>query len=186
MGMRLFVAADLSEVQRRQLALKIEEAQKALEFDWVRWLPATHWHATLLFIGETQEPEATVVDQLSPALSRPLCLEAVPHRIQGFPDRRHPRLLALKLEPSVEVLNLVWRLHDCQNQTQKPRHFRMHISVARFREPDEPTLPSFHSALKELTEVDGGVWQIPSVTLFESKLSPSGAAYRQLKTWPMG
>lgn len=185
MGMRLFVAADLSNDQRTQLARKVEEARKALVFDWIRWLPPSHWHATLLFIGETQEPASTVVDQLWPVLSKPLSLEGIPHRIQGFPDRQHPRLLALKLEPSAEIQNLVWRLHDCLHLSQKPRHYRMHISVARFREPGEPTLPLFHSALKELTEVDRGVWQIPSVTLFESKLSPSGAEYRSLRTWPM-
>ncbi|MCC7228923.1 MAG: RNA 2',3'-cyclic phosphodiesterase, partial [Fimbriimonadaceae bacterium] len=176
--MRLFVAADLSDDQRSQLAKKIEEAQRALDFDWIRWLPVSHWHATLLFIGETQEHETAVCDQLSPALSKPLYLEATPHRIQGFPDRWHPRLLALKLEPSSEVLNLVWRLHDCLRQTHNSRHYRMHVSVARFREPDELTLPSFHSALKELTEIKRDAWRIPSVTLFESKLSQSGALYR--------
>lgn len=62
----------------------------------------------------------------------------------------------------------------------KPSKFASHITVARFRKPEN---------LKELTQtyadVAIGNMVVDKITLFESKISSTGAEYLVFNEWPL-
>jgi len=183
--MRLFVAADLSEDQRASLRLKVVEARQAAPFEMIRWLPEENWHATMAFIGDREESElpdvVSIIDRL---VERPLTLRVQPHRIQSMPHRSQPRLLALKAIPEPPIQEFYFWLNQALGIKDRHRHFQFHVTVARFRELRGDDARELAEAIKDLSEMVDEMWQVPSITLYESELSQSGATYRSVKTWP--
>lgn len=179
--MRLFVAADLSASQLGLLREKVEEARLAAPFEFIRWIPEENWHGTLAFLGD--RPDSVQVEAAIEKHLKPGPLTGNPGRIQGFPNREHPRLLALRLEPSSTAENMYWRLNRALDAAAH-RIFRFHITVARFREPSQEEVSALQGKLRNLSALSG-TWEFPSVTLYESVLKQSGAEYRALRTWSL-
>lgn len=177
--MRLFVAADLSAPQLELLREKVEVARLAAPFEFIRWIPEQNWHGTLAFLGD--RPDSSSAEDAIEKHLKPGPLTGNPGRIQGFPNREHPRLLALRLEPSSTAENIYWRLNRALDATAH-RTFRFHITVARFREPSSQEVGLLQEALRNLSSLSG-TWEFPSVSLYESVLKQSGAEYRVLRTW---
>jgi RNA 2',3'-cyclic 3'-phosphodiesterase len=178
--MRLFVAADLSDEQREELRQLVAEAKEAAPFDYIRWIPEENWHATLAFIGDREESGSieAVLDHRLPSE-----IGGTPGRIQGFPHRDKPRLLAFKLVPSESITLLNWQITK-DLALKEERNFRLHITVARFRDLDKEDTHALNAAIKDLSSSKEQWWSFPSVTLYESTLKQSGAEYKPLKTWP--
>lgn len=183
--MRLFVAADLTDEQRAALRSKVEAARQAALFDFIRWIPEENWHATLAFIGDREESDLdSLVALIEACLLAANPLQVQPHRIQAFPSRQQPRLLALKAEPSSSLSQLYFQLNQTLGLKEAARQFRFHVTVARFRDQDEETIRNLNESIRDLTEI-GGTWHIPRLTLYESSLKQSGATYRAVKSWSM-
>jgi RNA 2',3'-cyclic 3'-phosphodiesterase len=181
--MRLFVAADLSDEQREELMGLVEEAKQAAPFDYIRWLPEENWHATLAFIGDREE-SGPAEEEVDRHLSHPPSIGGTPGRIQGFPQRDKPRLLAFKLMPSDVTQQLYWKLALAFGIRE--RNLRLHVTLARFRDLDKESTQGLNAAIKGLSSSKHEWWAFPSVTLYESILKQSGAEYKPLKTWLLG
>lgn len=182
--MRLFVAADLSDEQRAKLRAKVSEARAAAPFDYIRWLPEENWHATLAFLGDRSEDEvAEIVDSVDQCFEKAGPLEVLAGRIQCFPTRISPRLLALKGEPNAALSELHFHLGKALDTGDKGRGFVFHVSVARFREQSEEVVAELNTAIRDLRSLDPEVWSIRSITLYESQVSQAGATYRALHRW---
>ncbi len=181
--MRLFVAADLSDEQRSELRNRVDEARQAASFDFIRWLPEENWHATLAFIGDkTAEELETTLNGIEAELATTKPLSGAPSRIQGFPHRNKPRLLALRLFPEEGIKRLHWNLSQALG-IRPDRNFRLHVTVARFRDLSEEDAHALNQAIRNLLVFDTDRWQFRSVTLYESILKQSGAQYRAIRTW---
>ncbi|MBC8065623.1 MAG: RNA 2',3'-cyclic phosphodiesterase [Chlorobia bacterium] len=182
--MRMFVAADLTDEQRNELRAKVEEAKLAAPFDYIRWIPEENWHATLAFIGDRAEEDFDqVVGQIDKVMATSEELAGRPSRIQGFPHRDRPRLLALKLEPAVGIQKLHWNLTQALG-IRADRNFRLHVTIARFRDLGKEDAHTLNHAIKDLSAIDRGPWHFQAVTLYESVLKQSGAEYKVVRTWP--
>jgi 2'-5' RNA ligase len=182
--MRLFVAADLSDEQRAKLRAKVTEAQAAASFDYIRWLPEENWHATLAFLGDRSEEEvARIVASVDQCFEKADRLEVAPGRIQCFPSRQSPRLLALKGEPNAALSELHFHLGKALDTGDMGRGFVFHVSVARFKEQSEEVVVELNTAIRDLRSFDPEVWPVRSITLYESQLSQVGATYRALHRW---
>ncbi len=183
--MRLFVAANLSDEQRATLRGKVEEAQLAAPFDYIRWIPEENWHATLAFIGDRDSIQCEEIEsKLDPILRNLGNLEVHPGRIQGFPHKANPRMLAFKLFPSIAVQQAYWAIHQCLELKDRQRRFRFHATVARFKDLDPEGAKQLYASIRDLSEVESDHWHLPSITLYESVLKQSGAEYKALRTWP--
>jgi 2'-5' RNA ligase len=172
---RLFIAADPPEAVRRELA---RWARTALgQRDGVRRVEPEALHVTLCFLGHRPLEEA---DELAAAVLG--CAGATP--VGGgelevgapawLPPRR-PRVLAVELhdgsgalgELQAEVVAAVARAVDWEPER---RRFRPHVTVARMRAGtpvggrDLPATPALSFAPEALT-------------LYRSRLQPSGAVY---------
>jgi 2'-5' RNA ligase len=141
------------------------------------------WHLTLQFLGNGAD-----VDEVTDALSS-LELPAATARLSGagtLPPERKSRYLVLFLregEAWVKELraDIAARLAPLGYEPDE-RAFTPHLTVARFRD---------RSDLRDLCRVAGqdpvgDPWLVSAVTVYESRLLPSGAEYVARAEIPLG
>jgi 2'-5' RNA ligase len=176
---RLFVAVELPEDVREELAAW---ARRALggERD-VRLLPAASLHLTLSFIGERPVADIAGIAQLALEPARALPALALDGMI-GLPLRR-PRVIAVRIaDPEGELARLqadVARALEQVGQPAERRRYRAHVTVARIRGERRSRLVGVTEPVPALSF--GG----EALTLFRSRLEPSGARYEALASIPL-
>jgi 2'-5' RNA ligase len=184
--MRLFLAIELPEPVRREIARRMAKLER--ELPRARWVRPEGVHLTLCFLGET---EASLLPVLSagfrPAFARcpPLSLRVT--AAGTFPPGRPARVAWLGLEGPPDLGRLQSELarsaEELAGVAPEERAFHPHLTLAR---PDPPwPLPvaerfavAFGGGLGEAFEVGRGV-------LLESQLGPGGSRYRVAEAFPL-
>ena len=178
---RAFVAVDL-ELQTVQ---RIAEAIDRLlpRIPGIRWLPPTHFHLTLKFLGDVDEAK---VEPIAAALERDLypfsCFTINAKGLGVFPDLKRPRILWVGLVGD-ELNALASRVEKALvpfGFAAERRAFTPHLTIGRWRQ--------FNGSPKELRDEiekwqghDFGRSNVDEVILFQSVLKPEGAVYHPLK-----
>ena len=184
--MRLFVGLEVPEPSRRDLRRRVEGLRDRLPR--ARWVDLENVHLTLLFLGETPESAVSALAaKLRDSFARcpPLDL-----RLSGggtFPPGRPARVAWVGVEAPEELLTLQADVTQAAVETlgfePEKRAYHPHVTLARC--PD----PWRRDAIDKLTTALTGPIGPPFVAdhgvLFESKLSPKGARYRAVETFPM-
>jgi 2'-5' RNA ligase len=135
-------------------------------------------HLTLHFEADA---DANVERLLRDGLVDPIPLPPFGLRFQGlgfFPARGAPRVLWLGVGGGLDGLNAVWRevVRRVAPLHRRQEAFRPHLTLARFRDR------TFHADLVEMTafRAEAGPSRIDRVTLYESRLSPTGPSHAAL------
>jgi RNA 2',3'-cyclic 3'-phosphodiesterase len=174
---RLFIAIDVSEEVRSQLAAVIAAAPRAIAGKWVR--PA-QIHLTLRFLG-------SVAGEQIPALETALRAVAAPTFSLGlagfgvFPEgrRKPPRVLWAGVSPHEEIHALKAGIDavlgpDPESAT---RGFSPHVTLARLEGARSPALESYLFANARFASPS---FQVTRFVLYESRTLPTGAEYHKL------
>jgi 2'-5' RNA ligase len=189
-GARLFVAVDIGDVVRREVArvvsalqLKLEAAKTPPKVVWVK--PAA-LHVTIRFLGEVEPGE---VERIVPRLAPPIPIAPFDVQWRGigtFPSPRHPRALWLG------VINGAAQLAAIEAEVSK------RLSGAAVELGDRALLP--HLTLGRVKMSGAGVdWpkilqsaevkhvssHIDRVALYQSRLSQYGPNYTELVSAPL-
>lgn len=186
MSLRLFVALDLPEAHRREIARR--SAGLAARLPPARWVPADNLHLTLVFLGATAEerlPDLRAA--LAPAFAGrgPLRLEVA--GAGTFPPGRPARIAWVGLRGGPELLALQGRVAaaaaDCLGLEPERRPFHPHVTLARPRKPwsrraGEELERSFAGVLGEPFAVEEGV-------LYRSETAPGGSVYTAVERFPL-
>ena len=181
--MRAFVAVDLPEEIRA--ALRRKQAAFRSVSPGARWTQPEGIHLTLKFLGEVAEPK---VGEVLQCLKKLDSFEPFAIRVKGFgffPDGRRPRVFWVGIEESAKLLVLAERVDKATESigfAREERAFRPHLTLARFREPQAQ--PALQAAISQDVDQDLGSFDVSEFFLFESKLSPQGAAYRKIERFP--
>lgn len=165
--MRLFVALDLpAEVRPALAAVEVGEG-------WRR-VPEQSLHVTLAFLGSLDATEA-VIGAVRGAM-RPVSRLSLDASLL-LPPRR-PRVLAVRLAGEVGELqaSLSGALAGAGLYTPERRRFLPHVTIGRAR-GDGPS--------RELPAVPSLSFAAPSVSVYSSVLSPKGARYSALASFPV-
>ena len=187
--MRLFVAIDVGEETRAQLARVRAALEPALARSRpapkLTWVAADRAHVTIRFIGEVTEQAGHAIRD---ALAAPLPLRAFDVRWSGmgtFPGGRRPRVLWIGAAAGGdELATLAVAVNDRLQSLIGPpeeRTFRAHLTVARVREPARVNWTRAVDAIDTGTSVS----RIDHVTLYQSRLSPKGPTYTAVVTTPL-
>lgn len=175
--MRLFVSLDLPADVRQSLAAW------RLPLSDVRWTPAERTHLTLRFLGETTTEQAdAITDHL-----RPVAAPSVPVRtgeLIRLPSARRPRVLAVRLEATPELLAVHDRVETAlahAGVAPESRPLLPHVTLTRLKRPDAAAL---RRALRdvEAPEVEGVA---RTVSLVQSERQSDGPRYTPLLTVPL-
>ena len=172
MARRIFVAIGISEQLQNEI-MAWEDGYRS----WpVRWLQGKNLHVTLIppwYVEDTR----TVTDALSVFAKEKPCAPFALHftEVTFGPDPRRPRLIWASGETPPELSTFKSGIEQAFGQESERRDFKLHLTLARFREDDFPAFP--------ITTLDEKVvWEesIESFVLMESHLSRSGAEYEIL------
>jgi 2'-5' RNA ligase len=184
--MRLFVAFEVPEPQRRDLRRRADGARDRLPR--ARWVDFENVHLTLLFLGETPEAEVPAfASALRTAFARFPPQELRLASGGTFPPGRPARVAWVGIEAPEELATLQGAMTQAAVETlgftPEERAFHPHVTLARC--PD----PWRREAIDKLKAAFTGPIGAPFVAgrgiLFESKLSPKGARYREVEAFPL-
>lgn len=179
---RAFLALPLAPLFQKEITPLAEELKK--KYPQVRWVRPAEIHATLHFFGSISSEEVQKISACVSPITRntPPCslfLEG----IGGFPNARRPRVIWLGIGGEVE------RLHTMQGSIEKllsqagypfeERSFKAHLTLGRLKEPKP--LPGFEALKFPRTETKS----VSEIVLFQSHLSPEGAHYEAVETYPL-
>ncbi len=190
--MRLFVAVDLDEARR--LAASRVAKELGRRFDaaglgrGVKWVEPRNLHLTLRFIGEIDGARARAIQE---ALRRPLLTPSFELALGGagvFPPTGVPRVLWIGV---VQGASGLADLHDevegrLQQIGEPPdaRPFSAHLTLARFRDLSRRLSEAARGAVRDV-RLDAGPYRIEDITLYESRLVPTGPSYEPVVTSPL-
>jgi 2'-5' RNA ligase len=187
--MRLFIAIELpAPVIAAADALSHllrERVSRAAPDARLTWIPVDRMHVTIRFLGEVPAERAAIIaDVLARPLHSPV-FSVSAGEAGVFPGRGTPRVLWVALAGAAAPLQGVASEVSGRLETvgipREPRPFSPHVTLARVRQPDG-LRTSILTGLAAPAHAGGGV---DAITLFESRLSPKGAAYTALQRTPL-
>ena len=181
MKIRSFISLDLPLSLRHELSGHAKLIAGQDKRQKIRWLPPESYHLTLVFLGEVEYAILSVLQfaleqKLEAAVSVPLTIST----ITPFPFSR-PRIAALLVEHTTELLQLQRDLLNCVRKCGihlERRRFVPHVTLGRLKPHAGKTID--FQARNILLSVFA-----ESVTLFQSKLAPSGAIHTALAEFPL-
>lgn len=179
--MRAFLSLDLPEEVRDPLARMIGGLRAGHP------VPRENLHITLVFLGDQPEER---LEELHAALE-PLRLPAPDLRFGGL-DGFGPgkaRMLAALVEPVPALVTLqaeVERRARKVGMSPERRAFRPHVTLVRFRRSSGPgEEAALHAFLAQPPVVSVPAARAHSFSLQASTLSPDGARYDTLASYPL-
>lgn len=175
---RAFIAIDLPEAVREELASIINDLKQKVPSKSVRWVRPDNIHLTLKFLGDTKIDS---LDHITGGLDRvgrekpPINLTL--DKLGCFPNPRRPRVVWVGVSGDIDTLQSLQKMID---QMLNPlgwdldkREFHPHLTIGRIKNSKkvvDSRLP-WGSPMKPLT------FPADSLTLYESILKSSGAVY---------
>jgi len=186
---RLFIACELPEDVREAIG-EVIETLRSRSGSAVRWIKPEGIHVTLKFLGEVHVkklPSIKLAIQEAVVGHSPFELEF--SNIGTFGGREGLRIMwvgiagdVLRLEALVRSVNAALAVVGFEPER---RPFRPHLTLGRVR--DE--IPTRQRAEIEVAvgkmEVPPSTWRTTQVSLMRSRLTPQGAVYEALATFPL-
>jgi 2'-5' RNA ligase len=175
---RSFFAVALPEEAREaaaQLAGRLRGSERG---EGVRWVRPEGYHLTLRFLGNVAreaiaELAQSVTEQVAPLA--PFAIHLGDALV--FPSPRHPRVIALAVEPEAPLASLAERVERGVVAAGLPaeRHrFRAHLTLGRVRNRRFPSVGG-EAAIGSPT------FPVEEIVLFQSDLHRTGAVYTVLE-----
>jgi 2'-5' RNA ligase len=187
---RLFVAIEVPEPPRREVRRRVDALRDRLPR--ARWVDLNEsLHLTLLFLGETPEPALPALPALDAGLREAFArCPPLDLRLEGggtFPPGRPARVAWVGVAAPDELLALQEAITRAAVETlgfePEERDYHPHVTLARCPDPwRREAIEKFRNAF---TGPVGPPFVAGRGVLFESKLSPKGARYREIAAFPM-
>lgn len=172
--MRAFLAIQLSE----EMVNNITEFMNALpQAQKIKLVPPQNLHLTVKFLDEIDATqEADILQKLRPIVEAQQPFTMTVTGVDAFPNRKAPRILCLKVDPTASLMNLAEDIRDkitCGDN--KP--FQPHLTVARIKEGDPSQAEYFEQFFANGEEHCFGDQLVDSVDLMYSDLSGGKPRY---------
>jgi 2'-5' RNA ligase len=184
---RSFVAILLPAALRARLGAEIERLRATAR--GVGWIAPENLHLTLKFLGGV---EPARLEGVAAALGRVAAAGApfdlALHGLGAFPASTRPRILWGGVGAGAPtVVDLAARVDEALATlgfAAEARPFSAHVTLGRVREPRRN--PALAAALDAAATLDFGLFTVEQIALMRSDLSPRGACYTCLESWPLG
>ena len=152
-----------------------------------RWVKPENWHVTMKFLGRTYPRLVEWVHEMcgqAAATVRPFRVSM--KGLGVFPSPGRARVLWAGIDDEGGGFRaLAAALDDTLGKefAAEKRPFTAHLTVARF---DPPLRMKEHTDELRATEIRARAFTIGQLVLYRSHLSPRGARYEPLATFPLG
>jgi len=188
--LRLFIAIQIPEQIKVELAAAQAELHRLLPERGVTWTKPEQFHLTLKFLGHV---EARRVADLTRHLKRtcwnfaPLHLAA--ERVGAFPDMRYPRVVWVGLKDDSGKLEQLEAAIEATSRdyTREPSadKFSGHATLGRAKRLNRRETQVLVDWLARKAESSFGDWTATEVELMRSELSSAGARHTCLERFPL-
>jgi 2'-5' RNA ligase len=182
--LRLFIAIETPSNIIPQIAAMRDRLRTST--DNVRWEPNEKLHATLKFLGDTEEtllPEIVLYLRGVSRESRPM--EIRYSGIGCFPNRREPRIIWVGIEETGGLLSLLQsRMESGMTQfgfKKEQRAFHPHLTLGRVK--NTRNIASLLRTVESAT-FDSQPVLLQEFSLIKSILGPTGSTYTVLERYP--
>jgi RNA 2',3'-cyclic 3'-phosphodiesterase len=183
--MRLFIATSFPEAVTRELNSRIAAVKSRLPS--ASWVKPESQHLTFAFLGEQDEK---LIDKVAPILETRLGtlkkFEAVVTNCGFFPNPRHARVGWAGLNPEQpfrDIAALVREVVTNNGVELDGGEFRPHLTLMRIRDRWPPA--SIETFEKTLRDYKSAPFTVDTVTLFSSRLNPSGAIHTPMRRFTL-
>ena len=193
---RAFLAVELSQELRAELALVQQELKHSIEPELKRdtrisWVQPAKIHLTMKFLGDMDEQ---VIDPLQTALEQAIGNRAavnVPlERLGAFPRPHSPRVLWVgppeHWEKGAEAKRIA-EIHDAIEQAceglgflRETKPFSPHLTLARIKAGERQAGAALAKGGVLDSPLSVGTLAMESVVLMKSELKPTGSIYTKL------
>jgi 2'-5' RNA ligase len=190
--MRLFTAIELPEPVRRHLFDVAAELRRQLEAGSgrrpaVSWTKEPNLHVTLKFLGEVPDARVpSVCDALRAVKQNPPALRLHAEGVDTFPSRNAVRIIHAKVAGDADRLAALYDAIEARCAAlgfpRENRRFRPHVTIGRPREPLRGVWGTLEQAASG--RFPGPEFHATSFSLVQSRLSPAGAIYSTVATFP--
>jgi RNA 2',3'-cyclic 3'-phosphodiesterase len=185
---RLFVALEIPDTVRDNLAAKIKELRDLsvkVADKRPRWVRPENLHVTLKFIGEVSPTKLGGIRSALSAIRSDTQVDLNFHGLGFFPNEQYPRVLWSGINASANLTSLAGDIDgtlESQGIARERRAFAPHLTLARIEPPG--LHEKLRAVLRENSTREFGSFQTREFHLIESKLKPSGAEYTTLASFP--
>ncbi|KTD27125.1 RNA 2',3'-cyclic phosphodiesterase [Legionella maceachernii] len=177
---RAFFAISLPESHRNALRKIVSSLKQELPMKSIRWSAIENLHITLQFLREMQYAHLVqliekVRSELQPATAFQLELA----NLQLFPSLRHPRVIALDVEPHDVLAELSRRIGlgiAALNYPLERKQFRGHLTLARVNHRDQNLSRVETIQIPQIPKI-----AIEEICLFESRTGQKSQIYIPLE-----
>jgi RNA 2',3'-cyclic 3'-phosphodiesterase len=191
-SVRLFLATPLDEAAHDVLHGFYTQRDTFSDLRHLKanWVSPANWHLTWHFIGNTPKASLPALMQtLSTALDGAMETAVLFESITLWPNHRRPNLLVWLGQPEDDALNHnIIRIRSCFPEFSEEERFTPHITLARFKPmpKEKRSLPPPKTIQLPQTGLPPTHrWPIRKICLYQSTLTPQGAVYECLFTWPL-
>jgi 2'-5' RNA ligase len=189
--LRLFIATEISDAQRKATLELMANLQKGIQFtrSHPKWVEPESLHLTLKFLGGVEQER---VDAIVQAVEVKL-LDRAPFKMSlrglgTFPDERAPKVLWLGVDQGKrDLMELAQRIESALYPigfTPDLRAFHPHLTLARIKSLSG--IEAMMSVIESHRRAEpGGEARVESVSLYKSDLLSEGPAHTVLHRWPL-
>ena len=160
------------------------EISSQLRHERIKWVEPENMHLTLKFLGETEEKQIPVIQQvLSNAADnvKPFTLKISNTSIFG--SRYNPKVIWFGIEKSPELESLVQNIFaglEKQGWESDRQNFVPHLTIGRIKELKDK--PLFQNIIGKYNTVEIQEENVKEITLYESILRREGPLYLNVFT----
>lgn len=178
---RAFLALPLAQAFQAEVGSFIDVVRK--KFAGVRWVKATEIHITLHFFGTTNADKIPLIsDAVKPVTKNSTPIKIFLNEIGAFPNAHKPRIIWLGTGGEVNSLKLIRKSIESNLSKYgfpcETREFTPHLTLGRVK--DGSKIAGIENV--SFPETQGK--EIYELVLFRSRLTPQGAFYEKIETYP--
>lgn len=167
-----------------------EDLRKRMRTNEVRWARTNQLHLTLQFLAHIETNRLSEFEAvLAQVCSGHTSFQLLCRGVGCFPTEKRPRIFWAGLEGELEPLR---RLKEALDRFLAPlgfvpegRIFHPHITLARLGHLKLKEIELISQQVVSSESVTFGGWKVEKVDLMQSILSPAGAEYRLLRSFPL-
>ena len=182
---RVFIGLNLSGYLKKVIPLLRSTID--CDRDLIKWVTGKYLHLTLSFLGEIDDQK---VNKLSQSLTEITDLRSFKMTISGtgvFPNGNAPKILWLDIDKGnqyiVDLQQVVDEIAFEYKIKQKEDRFVPHVTIGRIKQNNKFSkidVSTFLNTVYSPIEIP-----VKLVILYESQLTPKGAIYTELSTFPL-
>jgi len=195
MTKRLFLAINLPEGIKEQIADLVIKLEKSNKNKPIKWVEKENFHLTLHFLGDVPEEKILEINKsLEPIINDFLTLNfSLSNSISAFPDLNNPKVIFLDMielndGKTIKLQKEIGEALAKLGFEIDTRPFRLHLTLGRVKFKTSLQIPNFSfpafalraSAGRQLSD-----FRIHSIDLMESNLTPSSPIYNSVKTYKL-